>query len=182
VRADVGESKESVMAAGLDARVRHFGVEKSDADNPLLSTAFGRLYVAGGIAKSQLEAGKRFARIQAAMSVLDDTRPGYGCPLLARIACASGSDPYDRLDPELAWDETDARRRRDIIDRIRRDASELTSALWEMEGRLETRGASYAMSRVILWDDASLLQSAEHLGVLRCGLNILARMWGFTKA
>jgi hypothetical protein len=59
---------------------------------------------------------------------------GYGTPAAASLATISGSHPYDRLDPDMAWDDVDAKRRKGIVADIRRKNADLTQAVWQMEG------------------------------------------------
>lgn len=177
---DRGERPEQVMKTALDARRRHLGVAKEDASDPLLGSALGRLRrlgtSAGGISGVQYGAGVRFARCMSLQGMLDDVRPAYGVPILARMSCASGSDPYSRFDPDQAWDATDAKNRLAMIARVRQDAADATAALWTLER--DHRGAAYLVNRVTMWDDLHCLAGSESkMGALRCGLNALARIW-----
>lgn len=177
------EKPEQILATGVSARIRKFGVTKDEARNPLLGSALGRLTLAGddGISKRQYNAGVRLARLLSLQNVLDDVRPAYGVPVLGRLACTFGNDPYGRIDPDQAWDETEMRQRLDIIAKIRRDAADFARAIWEMEANPATAGAGAIINRVIMWDDGSAVQSAADRGVLRCGLNVIAHMFGMDE-
>jgi hypothetical protein len=174
------EKPEAVLETAVSARVRIFGVEKDKARSPLLGSALGRLVLAGddGISHRQYNAGMRVARLLSLQNLLDDVKPAYGVPVLGRLACTFGKDPYGSLDPDQAWDATEMRQRLDIIAKIRRDAADFTRAVWEMEAQDATRGAGFIMNRVIKWDDGSAVQSAVDRGVLRCGLNVVAHLFG----
>jgi hypothetical protein len=175
------EKPEDVLETALSARARRFGIPKDQAREPLFGSALGRLRLAGeedGISPRQYNAGVRVARLLALQHLLDDVRPAYGVPILGRLASPFGKDPYGRLDPEQAWDDTEMRQRLDIIAKIRRDAAEFTRAVWEMETQDTTRGAGHIITRVVMWDDDAACQSAADRGVLRCGLNVVAHLFG----
>lgn len=175
-----GEKPEDVLRTAVEARMRLLSVERKDARNPLLGSAMGRLRLLGtqngGISGPQYGAGLRFARCMSLQAILDDVRPAYGIPVLAKIACASGRDPYERFDPDLAWDATDERRRLQLIGQVRQDASEATGLLWEMQR--DHPGTAYIITRITMWDDLHVLDGSHaKMGALRCGLNALARLW-----
>jgi hypothetical protein len=178
---DRGEKAENIVKIAQEARERHFGLNPGTGSDPLLATAVGRLFKTGNLSAMQYGAAMRFARINAWTGILDDVRPAYGVPVLARLSCTSGRDPYDNIDPEQAWDVEDEQRRKDIIVKIRKDAAEMTSELWRMEMNPETAGAAYIISRVVLWDDAHALNTVPAMGAFRCGLNLLGKMWGLDK-
>jgi hypothetical protein len=178
VRRDQGESEADVLRTAVNARVRIFGVAKEDARDARLGSALGRLAAAGAIGNVQLATALRFARVVSLQNLLDDVRPGYGIPAAARLAATFGRDPYDNLDPDNGWDATDSQRRLDTIAKIRRDHGDLTQALWAMEASETTRGAASLLNAVIMWDRDIPAADGASLGVFRCALNVLARMWG----
>jgi hypothetical protein len=167
-----------VLRTATSARVRIFGVEKEKARDNRLGSAIGRLVASGGVSRIQYATAVRLARVVSLQNLLDDVRPGYGIPAAARLGSTFGRDPYDNLDPEQGWDATDMRRRLDLIAKIRRDHADLTHALWAMEASETTRGAASVLNSVIMWDRDIPAGGGGSLGVLRCGLNVLARMWG----
>ena len=182
VNRDRGESEADVMRTAVDARSRLFGVPKAavkeDAAKGLLGSAIGRLLYAKEITAHQYAVAVRFARVTSLHNLIHDVRPGYGVPASARIGIASGRDPYDNIDPEQAWDVTDAKRRMDTIMKIRRDYADLTRAAWEMEALQDTRGAAALLTRVLMWDDGHCMRDTRDRGTFRCGLNVIGKMWG----
>lgn len=180
VHASRGETTDQIIKTAVEARIRQFGVRKADATDPMLGCALGRLRATGQVSKAQLWAGQWFSRAMSLQAVLDDVRPAYGIPVLARLTAGSGRDPYDAFDPERAWSPEDHQQRLRRIADVRRDASDATAVLWEQEAYAP--GAAYAVTRVCLWDDITAAGTEARMGALRCGLNALARLRGFDRA
>jgi hypothetical protein len=178
VRRDQGEVEADVLRTAVSARVRIFGVAREDARDSRLGSSIGRLRASAHISAIQHTTALRFARIVSLQNLLDDVRPGYGIPAAARLAATFGRDPYDNLNPDNGWDATDSQRRLDTIAKIRRDNGDLTQALIAMEASETTRGAASLLNAVIMWDRDIPAADGASLGVLRCALNVLARMWG----
>lgn len=175
------ETPEQAMATVMKARIRVLGASKDNADNPLWGTAIGRLVIAGVIEAKMLPVAQRYGRLKAITGMMHDVRPAYGVPVIARLSCIFGRDPYDRIDPEQAWDETELRKRHALIARIKQDDADITTAMWEMEGRRESAGAARILNRVVMWDDADAALGASDQSLLRQALNRLDRMWTMQK-
>lgn len=180
-KAERGETQEQVMATALSARIRMHGADPDTARDPKWGTVMGRLFFAGAVTGAHLQVATRYARLKSITAILDDVRPSYGKPILAQLSCGFGRDPYDRFDPELAWDGTDERRRLDIIARVRQDHSDVTTALWELQGHPHTAGAGQIIDRVVCWDDADVASNGAGQALLRAGLNRLDRLWTMQK-
>lgn len=180
IHATRGERQVDIIRTATEARMRLLGVKKEDAVDPMLGCALGRLRFGGQISKAQLWAGQWFARTMSLQAVLDDVRPAYGMPILARLTASSGRDPYEAFDPEMAWDASDEANRLRIIGDIRTNACRATDALWNAEAY--SPGAAYAVTRICLWDDVSAAGTEGKLGSLRVGLNALARLNEFDRA
>lgn len=175
------ETPEQAMATGLKARIRVLGASKDNADSELWGTAIGRLVIAGVLDAKLIPVAQRYGRLKTITGVLHDVRPAYGVPVIARLSCTFGRDPYDRLDPEQAWDTTDLRKRHALIARIKQDDEDVTAAMWEMEGRRESAGAASILNRVVMWDDADAALDSSSQSLLRQALNRLDRMWTMQK-
>jgi hypothetical protein len=182
VHRDRGERPENVIKTATRARQRVFGVSEDQARDPKMATVLGRFLIVGpklgGISKRQYNAAVLYAKVRHWQNVLDAVPRGYGTPASASLATTSGRHPFDRIDPDLAWDDNDAKRRKAMIMDIRRKNADLTEALWRMEGSLETRGAATIMERVILWEDEFAARGDFNMGLLRCGLNVVAHTMG----
>jgi hypothetical protein len=156
------EREKDILALGLEARMRLFGLSPTKASHPAAGTAFGRAYLAGELHpfdsahnQSLFDAGLEFER----------RRRAYRRAIHAmRLASAGDLDRQSGCGPSFG--DTESPELVEASQRAMRSYAELRTAILEC-------GDPLAMLALECW---ILEDRRMHIGPLRLGLNAIWRI------